>query len=214
MSRIRRSGGRLAAAFAAVLCSFLAAPADAQRDGPARDSASVIALGTPNAIACAQAAAAPTPAPNALTVCDAALAGERLQHFQRLSTLLNRGLVHLRLQQGEQALADFDAAAALDPDSGEAQLNRGAAFMLMDRPGPAVAALTEALSLGVREPHKAYFNRGQAREALGDQRGAVEDYSTALEIQPDWGPAEVELSRFVRERRDLLAESLREDPAP
>jgi hypothetical protein len=44
--------------------------------------------------------------------------------------------------------------------------------------------MTEALGLGVREPHKAYFNRGAAREALGDLRGAYEDYSTALKSSP------------------------------
>ena len=79
---------------------------------------------------------------------------------------------------------------------------------MMGRPGPAVAAITEALSLGVREPHKAYFNRAGAREALGDVRGAYEDYSTALEIQPDWGPSGAELARFARARREQLANIL------
>ena len=80
--------------------------------------------------------------------------------------------------------------------------------------GEAVAAITEALGLGVREPHKAYFNRGAAREALGDLRGAYEDYSTALEIQPDWGPANAELARFARARREHLADALGEPDTP
>jgi len=81
----------------------------------------------------------------------------------------------------------------------------------MQQYGAAIAEITQALSLGVSEPHKAYFNRAAAREALGDLRGAYEDYRTALEIQPDWGPANAELARFARSRRDTLASRLGED---
>jgi tetratricopeptide (TPR) repeat protein len=84
----------------------------------------------------------------------------------------------------------------------------------LGRHGQAIAAITEALGLGVQEPHKAYYNRGAAREALGDLRGAYEDYSTALEIQPDWGPANAELARFARNRRDHLATVLADQPTP
>src|SRR5690606_13197455 len=107
----------------------------------------------------------------------------------QIATRINRGATHLRRREGEAALADFDAVIAMDRRHGEAHLNRGAALVLLGQPGPAVAAITEALGLDVREPHKAYFNRGAAREQLGDLRGAFEDYNTALDIQPDWGPA-------------------------
>ena len=73
------------------------------------------------------------------------------------------------------------------------------------QPGPAVAAITPALTLGVREPEKAYYTRGAAREALGDLRGAYDDYTTALQIRPQWAPADQELARFVRGRREHLA---------
>ena len=43
---------------------------------------------------------------------------------------------------------------------------------------------------------------------MGDIRGAYEDYNTALTIQPDWGVAEAELSRFARGRRERLASQL------
>jgi tetratricopeptide (TPR) repeat protein len=72
-----------------------------------------------------------------------------------------------------------------------------------------VAAITEALSLGVAEPHKAYFNRAAARERLGDVRGAYEDYSAALQIRPNWPPAEAELERFVRSGRDRMEQAMR-----
>jgi tetratricopeptide (TPR) repeat protein len=127
--------------------------------------------------------------------------------------LINRGVTHMRRGESESALLDFDEVIRLDRRQAEAHLNRGAVLVQMRQFGPAIAAITEALGLGVREPHKAYFNRGAAREALGDIRGAYEDYSTALEIQPDWGPASAELARFARSRRDALATALNE-PTP
>lgn len=207
MGRARVSW-RFAAVAAVLAWGAAAAPAWAERDGH------VIALGATGASACQQAGGAPEVDARSIEICDEALSEGRLERNQRIVTLLNRGLIHLRLRHGAEALADFDAAIAMDEDNGEAYLNRGAALLLMEQPGPAIAALTEAMALGVAQPYKAYFNRGQAREALGDQRGALEDYSTALEIQPDWGPASAELAAYVRDRQERLANALSDDPLP
>lgn len=137
--------------------------------------------------------------------CTRALRYPRLTREAEQVIRVSRGVALLRRQQYEAALEDFDAVIAIAPRHAEAHVNRGAVLVQLGRPGPAVTAITEALSLGVREPHKAYFNRGAAREAMRDLRGAFEDYSTALEIQPDWGPANAELARFARARRDHLA---------
>jgi Tfp pilus assembly protein PilF len=149
-----------------------------------------------------------------IDACTRALRYPRLSREAEVQIRVNRGVTYMRRRQNEEALADFDAVIAMDRRNAEAHLNRGAALVQLGQPGPAVAAITEALSLGVREPHKAYFNRGAAREALGDLRGAYEDYSTALEIQPDWGPANAELARFVRGRREHLANILNEQGSP
>lgn len=142
-----------------------------------------------------------------LESCNKALK-QRLERQLKIATLINRGAVHLRRREGDLALADFDEVIDLNPKLGEAHLNRGAALVLMRRPGQAVAAITTALGLGVSTPYKAYYNRAAAREALGDLRGAYEDYNTALEIKPDWDVAEVEVQRFVRGRREKLAAQL------
>lgn len=148
-----------------------------------------------------------------LDTCTRALRNPRLNDEGEAQLLINRGIVHLRRGNGEAAIADFDVVLEEDDENAEARLNRAAALVQLGRHGPAIAEITEALSLGVSEPHKAYFNRAAAREALGDIRGAYEDYSTALEIQPDWGAASAELARFARGRRDHLANVL-SDPAP
>jgi tetratricopeptide (TPR) repeat protein len=140
-----------------------------------------------------------------VSTCTDALSFRHLTRQSEIQLLVNRGVTHLRRRENEEALADFDAVVAIDREHAEAQMNRGAALIQLRRYGEAIAAFTEALGLDVRDPYKAYFNRGAAREALGDARGAYEDYNTALEIYPNWAPADAELQRFARTRRENLA---------
>lgn len=165
-------------------------------------------IGRPAALACAQAANSGQFDDAALALCDSALADPDLTRTTAVALYINRGAMHLRRKEAALALADFDEVVKREPKNAEAFVNRGAALVLLGRPGQAVAALTQALSYGVREPHKAFFNRGAAREALGDPRGALEDYETALAIKPDWAPAEQELARFIRSKRDGLLAKL------
>lgn len=189
----------------------LTAPvAVAQRGDP---RAVTVIGGDSHAQRCIANVAAGDSSDETLQACTRALRNPRLPEASELMLLINRGIVHLRRRDGEAAIADFDAVLQEDDDHAEARLNRAAALVQLGRHGPAIAEITEALSLGVAEPHKAYFNRGVAREQLGDLRGAYEDYSTALAIQPDWGPANAELARFVRTRRDHLATVLSDEQA-
>jgi tetratricopeptide (TPR) repeat protein len=148
----------------------------------------------------------------AIEECTRAMRFPRLSRAGEQQMMINRGVIYLRRRDGASALVDFEEVVRRNEENAEGQLNRGAALVLLGRHGEAVAAITEALGLGVSEPHKAYYNRGAAREALGDLRGAYEDYSTALEIEPDWGPANAELARFARTRRDHLATVLSDPP--
>ncbi|WP_135213338.1 tetratricopeptide repeat protein [Vitreimonas flagellata] len=180
----------------------------------AQDPRAVTTIGTDaNIRRCSEAVVAGDTSDRTVEECTRALNYRRIDRPTQLQLLINRGVTHMRRGENEPALADFDEVIRLDRRQAEAHLNRGAVLVQMRQHGPAIAAITEALGLGVREPHKAYFNRGAAREALGDLRGAYEDYSTALEIQPDWGPASAELARFARNRRDHLATVLNE-PTP
>lgn len=180
----------------------------------AQDPRAVTTIGTDaNVRRCSEAVVAGDSSDRTVEECTRALNYRRIDRPTQLQLLINRGVTHMRRGENEPAIADFDEVIRLDRRQAEAHLNRGAVLVQMRQYGPAISAITEALGLGVREPHKAYFNRGAAREALGDLRGAYEDYSTALEIQPDWGPASAELARFARNRRDHLATVLNE-PTP
>jgi tetratricopeptide (TPR) repeat protein len=199
------------------------AGAQVESDAQGRAKAITTVVGAPASVNCAVAAGAGRYDDEALAFCDRAIDSERLNRANRIVTRINRGAIHLRrgannpaakLQEGTLALADFDFVVAADSRNADAHLNRGAALVMVGKPGQAVGAITEALGLGVKQPHKAYLNRGAARESLGDLRGALEDYSTALEINPEWAIAEAELARFARTNRDRLAERVGEPLPP
>jgi tetratricopeptide (TPR) repeat protein len=177
------------------------APENRNRQATARTS-----LGAPLAAICAAAAAEGRADEEAMRACDQAVVTERLNRANMIATQLNRGAIHLRRRDAAGALDAYDAVLAIDDEHAEAHMSRGVALQMLGRPGPAVSAITEALGLGVNQPHMAYYYRAAARESLGDVRGAYEDYRTALEIEPNWGPAFEELARFARVRRDELAE--------
>lgn len=205
----RTAFGAVAAVFALAVCAPSEAVAQPRPDAAARTQIG----GTSAAGRCHRAVETGNTDDNAINQCTRAIEQERLVRADLIAAYNNRGVLRLRRREGVLALADFEAALQLDPEVGEVHLNRGAALVMVNRPGPAVAAITEALSLGVAEPHKAYFNRAAARESLGDVRGAYEDYSAALQIRPDWPAAEAELERFVRSGRDRMEQAMRNEAA-
>lgn len=140
---------------------------------------------------------------HAVSTCTEALNLEALTAADRAATLNNRGVVLLH-EMGEigPALADFDAAIGVAPKRAESYINRGGILLRQERYSEAIVELEQGLTLGnLKEPWKAHYNRALAREALGDLRGARDDYAAALELKPDWEIASEQLARFsVRAR--------------
>lgn len=165
-----------------------------------------------HARACSDFAASGNRSDAAIMRCGRALREERENRGNLVVTYMNRGNIHMARSEPALALADFEAVIAIDESNAEARLNKGVALVMMEQYGPAISVLTEAVSMGVSEPHKAYYSRAAAREALGDFRGALDDYTAALEIRPDWGLADAEMQRLARLRRERLAQHL-DDPA-
>ena len=62
----------------------------------------------------------------------------------------------------------------------------------------ALPALEKAITLGAgNKLQMAYFDRGLARDYLGDLRGAYFDYKKAVELDPYFEPAKEQLARFT-----------------
>lgn len=133
---------------------------------------------------------------NSIELCDLALNHDFLIRRDRAATFVNRGVLWLRRGEDARALSDFDSAASLMPEFGEAHLMRGTALVELGRYAEAREALTLAISLNPDRPERAYFYRAAANEELGHANAAYADYRRAAELAPDWRSPRTELTRF------------------
>lgn len=129
-------------------------------------------------------------------ICTKALANQDMSVRDRAATYINRSVIRLRVHDYNGAITDCDLSIARFPSLGEAYVNRGAALLNLDKPEEALQALNKAITIGLDKVHLAYYNRGLAREKLNDSRGAYEDYTKALQLDPTFTLAAEELKRF------------------
>ncbi|TFI59325.1 hypothetical protein E2493_05660 [Sphingomonas parva] len=162
-------------------------------------TAAVTVIGNSSARTCYLSAENRTrPGPSVLGDCDLALTAENLVTSDRVATFVNRGILKLRMGRTDAAIADFDAAIALDGDEGEAYLNKGMALLRMDQGWQqAVGLFDTALSKRTRKPEVAYYGRGIANEIGGKIRAAYDDYRQASALAPEWAEPKAELARFT-----------------
>ena len=181
--------GRIALSLGAAMAALLAASSA---------SAAVTVLGDGLANQCSAAALAGDAADTDVQTCTQALL-ETVNEVDKAGTMVNRGVILLRMKKFDAARADFEAAEKLVPTMGEAVVNRGASFVAERRYLEGLAEIDRGLALNPEEPEKAYFNRALANEGLDDMKGAYLDYMKALELAPNWEAPRHELSRFTVE---------------
>ena len=163
--------------------------------GPA--CAAVKVFGSGYARQCYDAAAAGHYDRAAIHLCDLALEDDSLIPADRGGTLVNRGVMRLHLRDYVQAQVDLDSGVAMNPQAGDGWLDRGAAKLALHHDRAALTDINRAISLGVHEPEKAYYDRAIAEERLDDEKAAYFDYQRAAEIKPGWELPIKELSRFT-----------------
>lgn len=149
---------------------------------------------------CSDAATGGRSDSRAVLACTVALELETLTFRDRARTHVNRGVLQMRQGQFAAARADFDQASRLDPQMGEAYVNRGATYVGEERWREGVSEIDKGLSMGVKDPERAWYNRALAHEGLGDLTTAYRDYSRAAELKPDWAAPKTELARFTVKR--------------
>ncbi|HEX6860289.1 MAG TPA: hypothetical protein VF138_08860 [Caulobacteraceae bacterium] len=165
-------------------------------------SAATTVLGNGLAGICSQYAKAGADEDDALEVCTIALETEAMNRRDRAGTYVNRGVIRMRRQEYGAARRDFDIAVKLQPDMGEAFVNRGGALVGEKRYMEALLEIDKGLALEPEEPEKAWYNRGLANEGLADLKAAYFDYLKAQELAPDWDIPQRELKRFTVTRPD------------
>ena len=133
----------------------------------------------------------------AVETCTEALQVEALSDHDLAATHVNRGVVRMGMaDMMDDARADFDEAAKIQPGLGESYVNRGILLTEEKQYAAGLEDLNKAVELPLTEPWKAYYNRGVTEEALGDIQGAYRDYMKASELKPDWAAPKTELARF------------------
>ncbi|MGH9614808.1 MAG: tetratricopeptide repeat protein, partial [Bryobacteraceae bacterium] len=124
-----------------------------------------------------------------LEVCSQAV-DAAVDPYMRASLLANRAYIRLRMADYLGTIADATASLALAPELAAANLNRGAGLIGTGQYQDALPFLDKAVALSNgNKLELAYYNRGIAREHLGDIRGAYFDYKKATELDPKFGPA-------------------------
>lgn len=105
------------------------------------------------------------------------------QNPDEAAAYLGRGQVYHALSQRDDALADFTQAIDLDPDLAAAYRQRAAVYREMRRYDDSLADWTTLIDLEATATHYAW--RGDLLRLTGDYDGAVDDFETALELDPE-----------------------------
>jgi len=163
---------------------------------PASTTAAVLTVGGGYAHSCYKAADAQDARSTAIQTCNHALSEDALSPDDRVATLVNRGIVHLRRIDLPQAEADFDAALAIDPTQAEAWLNKAVLHARHGKSVDAMPMVQKALELKTNRPALAYFVRAMAYEDSGNIRAAYHDLQRAQALEPNWAEPQIELKRF------------------
>jgi tetratricopeptide (TPR) repeat protein len=166
--------------------------------------AAVTVLGNGLAHTCYEAAEFGGNPTDGITACTQALEQMALPVRDRAATLVNRGILYSRLEEPQTAIADYDKGIEMEPNLGEAYVDRGAALIVLTRYDEAVQDIDKGIALGSNRLQIAYYDRGLAEEALGNVREAYESYKKATEIEPGFALASSQLARFkvVRHHND------------
>ncbi|MEA3064553.1 MAG: hypothetical protein QOJ27_999 [Sphingomonadales bacterium] len=175
---------------------FLFAAAALLAASPAAGAVTV--LGNSSARLCYEAAESHmSPSMTLIRTCDDAMRDEGLSGYDRVATLVNRGILKARLGNLDEAIVDYDAALRSDPNEAEAYLNKGFALLhLPDAARQARPMFDSALEKKTRRPELAYYGRAVANELSGEVRAAYDDYRQASRLDPKWQDPKADLARF------------------
>ena len=164
---------------------------------PAPAWALVAVLGPGMAHDCFIMAKAGTNPRAAIATCDMALREEALDTRARAGTHINRGVMEVAVGRIDAAMSDYDTGLSLNPELGDGYVDRGAALIALKRYDDAIADINKGIALGQTYEQIGYYNRGVAEYFQGKITQSYYDFKKALEIAPDFAPANEQLKNFV-----------------
>jgi tetratricopeptide (TPR) repeat protein len=136
---------------ALIIALFTAWTAHAQR------ADSSITFGNTDAELCYSAAEMAEGSAGSLDHCDIALKDRTLFKKDRIATLINRGILYNHRGDYTAAMADFEAALALDPEASATYVNRGNIYFSTGQFDLAIDDYSTSLQMNPRNPYIAHF---------------------------------------------------------
>jgi tetratricopeptide (TPR) repeat protein len=102
---------------------------------------------------------------------------------QHAEAYLERGNAHRSLAEPDAALADFQAAADLNPSLTAA--HNGIAMIYIERHDSRRAVEELGKSIAIQPNIEAYYQRGMILESQGEHQKAIDDYDQAIALARD-----------------------------
>ncbi len=127
--------------------------------------------------------------------CDKALHYGGLKKRDLIATYVNRGVVHMAMENFTAAANDYNKALELNPKVAEAYVNRGNLWFMVNRYQEAIEDYGQSLELGFAQAYIALLNRGMVHETTGKFSMAKDDYLAALSQKSEWPIALQKLER-------------------
>ncbi len=120
----------------------------------------------------------------AIAACDRAIASGALAETDLAAAFVSRGVEYGKKQDYDRAIADYNQAIKLDPNSALAFRNRGLAYYYKQDYDRGIADYNQAIKL---DPNSAiaFYNRGLAYYYKRDYDRAIADYNRAIKLDPN-----------------------------
>ncbi len=142
-----------------------------------------------------------------LEPCNSSLDYGTLSLSDRAATFANRGIIHAATKNITAAMADYEKAMGISPQTPEIYVNRGNAYFLNMEYAMALADYEHSLELGIRQLHFVRYNMGMTYDNLGNLDLAEEQLKQALIIEPGWELAEERLQRVLEKKKEEEAKN-------
>ena len=106
----------------------------------------------------------------------------------RAYTAFYKGLTYQDTDKYDKAIEQYDKSIALNPNSAQAFINRGAAKYSLDQHEDAIKDAIKDFDKAIRlnpDHASAYLNRGAAKYSLDQHVEAIKDFDKAIRLNPD-----------------------------
>lgn len=132
---------------------------------------------------------ADTDADTSITACTAFIGSAGQPDPDLAKALTYRGFSYLKKNQFDPAIQDFTKAIQLDPDNAWALANRGNAYFNKRQYDLAMHDYDESLKLNPAGYATLFYGRGAILLTHGDSDHAIEQFSQAISLQPEFPEA-------------------------